>query len=124
MKTYIISLLLFFCGFQLSSFAQFSQKELAAIKVLSKGADVIVTGKVAKQKSSWNKDKTRIYTQATLQVDEYLKGNSGNSVVVTYPGGEVGDVGELYTHMPRFTNDENVLVFLKKDQKDNDYIYS
>jgi hypothetical protein len=122
MKIYIISFLLIFCCFQLTSFAQISPKELTAIKLLSKGADVILTGKVAKQKSSWNKNKTRIYTEATLQVDEYLKGSSSrNSVIVTYPGGEVGDVGELYTHMPRFTNNEDVLVFLKKDEKGADY---
>ncbi len=118
MKIYIIFLLLFFCCFQLTSLAQFSQKELSTIKTLSKGSDVIVTGKIAKQKSSWNKNKTRIYTEATLQVDEYLKGNNnGNSIIVTYAGGEVGDVGELYTHMPRFANNEDVLVFLKKDEK-------
>ncbi|MEJ2614799.1 MAG: hypothetical protein P8Z35_07570, partial [Ignavibacteriaceae bacterium] len=74
---------------------------------------------VTKQKSSWNKNKTRIYTEATLQVDEFLKGNhSSGNIIVKYPGGEVGDVGELYTHMPRFENNEEVLVFLKKDKKD------
>lgn len=121
MKISIKSLLIIFCVFQITSFAQLSQKEISLLKSLSKGADIIATGKVAEQKSSWNKNKTRIYTEATLQVNEYIKGNSGNSVVVTYPGGEVGAVGELYTHMPRFTNNEEVLVFLKKDQKDNKY---
>ncbi len=122
MKIHLKYLLLLFCMFQIITYAQVSQKELSEIKTLSKGADVIVTGKVAKQKSSWNKNKTRIYTEATLQVDEYVKGNSnGNSVIVTYPGGEVGDVGELYTHMPRFDNNEDVLVFLKKDEKGEGY---
>jgi len=103
-------------GFLFTSIAQDKSLE---IKKLSKGADVILTGKVMKQNSSWNQNKTRIFTKATLQVDEYLKGsNSGNSIEVTYPGGEVGEVGELYTHMPRFNNDEEVLVFLKKDEKE------
>ncbi len=57
-----------------------------------------------------------------MQVDEYLKGNKVNkSIVVTTPGGEVGEVGELYTHMPRFNDDENVLVFVKEDKKDKSY---
>jgi uncharacterized phage-like protein YoqJ len=99
-----------------------AQQTNAKLKHLSKEADIIVTGKISKQKSNWNANKTRIYTDATLQVDEYLKGNNkGNSVTVTYPGGEVGSIGELYTHMPRFKTNEDVLVFLKKDKKSNSY---
>ena len=32
-------------------------------------------------------------------------------------GDDVGDVGEIYTHMPRFEDDEEVLVFLKQDDQ-------
>lgn len=111
--------ILFLLAFQLSSYAE---KEPDRIKKLSKEADVIVTGKIAKKNSSWNASKTKIYTTATLQVDEYLKGrNNGNSVEIRYPGGEVGDIGEVYTHMPRFEANEEVLVFLKKDNKSNNY---
>ena len=112
-------LMLFFAGLTLTSFAK---DEASKIQKLAKGADVIVTGKVKEKKSGWNENKTRIYTRATLDVDEYLKGkNDGNSVEITYPGGEVGEVGELYTHMPRFEENEEVLVFLKKDQKNKGY---
>lgn len=92
------------------------------MKNLSQKSDVILEGKVVKQNSLWNQNKTRIYTEVTLEVDEYLKGNNGNkTIVVTAPGGEVGDVGELYSHMPRFSNDEDVLLFVKKDKKDMSY---
>ncbi len=122
MKISIKLLFITFSIFQLTSSAQISQKEISMLKTLSNGADVIATGKVAKLKSSWNKDKTRIYTETTLHVDEYIKGNSnGNTVTITYPGGEVGSVGELYTHMPRFENNEEVLVFLKKEKNDAAY---
>lgn len=111
--TFIIS------GFLFHGLAQTSQSEL---KNLSQNADVIITGKVTQQNSSWNESKTRIYTLATIQVDEYLKGgNTGSSIVVSYPGGEVGDIGELYSHMPRFEDNEEVLVFLKKDQTGSSY---
>ena len=103
-------------------FVSFPQQSNFRLMKLTEKSDVILTGKVVKQKSSWNANKTRIYTEATLQVDEYLKGNNkGNSVIVTYPGGEVGSVGELYSHMPRFSNDEDVLVFLKKDEREVGY---
>jgi hypothetical protein len=100
----------------------FSQSMQAKMKKLSENSDLIVEGKVVQKKSNWNENKTRIYTDVTLQVDEYLKGNQGNkTIVVTTPGGEVGEVGELYTHMPRFENDENVLVFVKENKKSKNY---
>jgi hypothetical protein len=59
----------------------FSQQHGSRIEKLSKNSDLILTGKVVHQNSSWNENKTRIYTKATLKVDEYLKGNNtGNSV--------------------------------------------
>jgi hypothetical protein len=117
--TYFLNLLIIICGLSFTSFAQQIKSEL---NDLSRGADVILTGKVTQQASSWNENKTRIYTHATIQVEEYLKGNNnGSSIVVTYPGGEVGDVGELYSHMPKFQDEEEVLVFLKKDEKNGSY---
>jgi hypothetical protein len=92
------------------------------ITKLTKKADIIVTGKVTHKQSNWNENKTRIYTKTTIKVNELLKGKaSGKSIEVIYPGGEVGEVGELYTHMPTFENDEEVLVFLKKDKKNKRY---
>lgn len=99
--------------------AQSFRTELAS---LSKGADMIVSGKVIEQKSQWNSDKTRIFTQATIQVDEFLKGsNFQDRLVITYPGGEVGEIGEYYSHVATFSNDEDVLVFVKKYDRDNSF---
>jgi hypothetical protein len=106
-------------GFLSTSFAQLT---LSEVESMSKNADLIITGKVTQQNSSWNENKTRIYTQATIQVEEYLKGNNNSGpITVSYPGGEVGEVGEMYSHMPRFENNEEVLVFLKKDEKSTSY---
>ena len=116
---YLLLTLTFLCGFQITSY---SQQLSADIESLSKGADVVLTGKVVQQNSKWNEDRSRIYTNATIQVEEYLKGTTNEgSIVVTYLGGEVGDVGELYTHMPRFEDDEEILVFLKRDQRTSSY---
>ena len=112
-------LLLILCGFYITSFAQ---GKISEIKLLSEKADVILTGKVLKQKSEWDKNKTRIHTNVTVEVDEYLKGSSGDkNIIITHPGGEVGDVGELYSHMPTFKNYEDVLLFVKKDKRDMSY---
>jgi hypothetical protein len=102
--------------------AAFAQLTLSDVERMSKNADIIITGKVVEQNSNWNENNTRIYTQATIQVEEYLKGsNNSGPVIVSYLGGEVGDIGEMYSHMPRFENNEEVLVFLKKDEKTSDY---
>jgi len=122
MKKCIYSFIIYITVYFLPVSIIYSQQIAANLKSLTKNSEVVLIGKVSKQESKWNKNKTRIYTEATLQVDEYLKGdNTVNSVVVTYPGGEVGGVGELYTHMPRFVNNEDVLVFLKKDENNEGY---
>ena len=116
---YKFFLFLFFCGLSSTNFAQ---QEAVDLKELATSADVIITGKVTNQTSSWNEDKSRIYTLATVQVADYIKGvSAGNTVTIKYLGGEVGDVGEMYSHMPRFEDNEEVLVFLTKDSNDNDY---
>jgi hypothetical protein len=108
--------------FSTMSSLNLAQQIRVDIKDLSKDADLIITGKVSQQTSSWNEDKTRIYTIATIQVEDYIKGNvTGNSVSVKYLGGEVGDVGETYSHVPTFENNEDVLIFLKKNESNSDF---
>ena len=112
-------LILISIGIHLTAFAQ---ENSSKIKKLSKDSDVIVTGKVTHKESHWNESRTRIYTKTTVEVDEYLKGtNNESSVEIRYPGGEVGEIGELYSHMPTFGDKEEVLVFLRKDDKIEEY---
>jgi hypothetical protein len=122
MQVSIMSLhytLIIVVGFYFTSYAQLASSE---VESMSKNADLIILGKVAEQTSGWNEDKTKIYTQATIKVEESFKGSTnGDAIVVSYLGGEVDDVGELYSHMPRFENQEEVLVFLKKDDKSTSY---
>jgi hypothetical protein len=118
-RTKLISLLIFLCSFYFTSFAQ---EESTVIKKLSKGADVILLGKVIKKVSNWNESRTRIYTTTNVQAEEYFKGTGNeNNLVIRTLGGEVGDVGELYTHMPTFKDDEEMVVFLKKDENNKGY---
>jgi hypothetical protein len=115
----LLCVLIIVGGFLSAAFAQLTSSD---IERMSKNADIIITGKVVEQNSNWNENNARIYTQATIQVEEYLKGgNNSGPVIVSYLGGEVGDVGEMYSHMPRFENNEEVLVFLKKDDKSTNY---
>ena len=118
-RSQLITIFIILSGGHLISFAQLNAPEM---KILTESADIIIIGKVTEQTSSWNENKSRIYTSATIQAEEFLKGNNnGNSVSVKYPGGEVDDIGEVYSHMPRFENNEDVLLFLKRDEKSTEY---
>ena len=99
-----------------------SQQIHVNLKTLTMNSEVILTGKVFKQKSKWNDNKSRIYTDVTIEVDEYLKGQESESTItVRNPGGEVGEVGELYTHMPSFKKEEEMVLFVKKNNYDGKY---
>lgn len=99
-----------------------SQTISADLKKITENSDAIITGKVIDQKSEWNSDKTRIFTKVNIKVDEFLKGSAHQSnIIVIHPGGEVGEVGEIYSHVPGFYDNENVLLFLQKSEDNNSY---
>lgn len=100
----------------------FSQVISTELKTKVENADLILTGKVINQKSQWNSDKSRINTLVTIRVEELLKGSESQSeIIIKHLGGEVGEVGEMYSHMPKFENKEEILVFLKKEKTGSNY---
>lgn len=100
----------------------FSQPNTAELTYLAKHSDVILTGRVIHQKSHWNYNQSRIYTIATLEVEEYIKGNNlSKNLKVDYPGGEIDNIGELYTHTARLEDEELVLLFVKKSDETSNY---
>lgn len=97
-----------------------AQKQPSLIESLVEKSEVIVLGDVKELRSEWNQDKTKIYTRVSIKVTENLKGSENNqTIVITHLGGEVGEVGELYSHVPKFTQDEEVLIFARRDKENN-----
>jgi hypothetical protein len=95
-----------------------SQERRLTLSEKTNKAELILEGQVISMKSQWNEDQTRIYTDVTIRISERLKGeHSQGTVVVTHLGGEVGDVGEIYSETARFKENENVVVFLTKNEK-------
>lgn len=79
-------------------------------------SDIVAHGIVRGVRSEWNAAKTKIYSTAAIEVVEMWKGDAATTtLLVRYPGGEVGAVGELYTHIPAFRTDEEVVVFTKRE---------
>lgn len=97
-----------------------SQVKSATMKELTTSADMIIIGKVQEMNSEWNDQKTRIYTKVTLSVDECMKGDPAvQSIELRQPGGEIGEIGEFYSHTAKFAEEEEVLLFVKKDKQNN-----
>jgi len=110
-----IGTMLALTGFTHSVCAQVEHKSMDE---LTRQADVVVVGKVASIKAGWNKEKTRILTTVSIEVDETLKGKGGDgTATIQTPGGEVDGVGELYSHTAKFVKNEDVVVFAEKDKK-------
>ncbi len=94
----------------------FSQIKPASTSELALRAEVVAVAKVASLVSEWNENRTMIRTRVTLSVVEFVKGgNNSRTLTIYVPGGEVGEVGEVYSDMPAFRPDEEVVVFAERD---------
>jgi hypothetical protein len=79
-------------------------------------AQSIVAGKVIGIQSRW--DGGVINTYVTVHISERMKGQDGGSdVIVTTPGGEVGEIGLVASESPHFSDGEEVVLFLAPDSK-------
>ena len=81
---------------------------------LARSADTVVQGTVRRVESRWSGDGRRIVTDVEIQVSETLKGQPGNTVLVTQSGGRVGDVGQKVSGEASFAQGEEVVVFLER----------
>ena len=104
----------------LSAFLSIASLSLASSLEVNLKRDVraaksIVMGTVERTNSYYGGD-GEIYTDVTLRVSANLKDGFGgpDSITFTSPGGEVGDVGVLFTTAPRFSEGEPVMVFLEE----------
>jgi hypothetical protein len=86
----------------------------ADVPVLAQEADTVVRGTVRRVQSRWSGDRRRIVTDVEVQVAETLKGAPGGTVLVTQPGGRVGDVGQRVDGLAAFTPGEEVVLFLDR----------
>jgi hypothetical protein len=89
---------------------------------LSQSADAVVRGTVQKVQSRWSGDRRRIVTDVEVEVAEVLKGGSLRKVIVTQPGGQVGDIGQRVAGLAAFTSGEEVVLFLQKKGPDRFHV--
>lgn len=79
---------------------------------LSREARAIVRGRVVAVDAQWTDDRRTIETIVTLQIEEYLKGQLGDTVRFRVPGGTLGRFRNVVVGAPRFEVGQRVIVFL------------
>ena len=77
-------------------------------------SEKIVRGEVISVKSYWNSERTRIYTTATILVDEHIKGNGSREVTITVPGGTVGEDTHWVSDTPHFDVGDYAIVLIER----------
>ncbi len=84
-----------------------------SLEELTFGADAIIVGQVLHRKSHWNRDKTDIFTKIVISPEERLKGNANSGkIVISVPGGKIGETTVEVTDVPDFSVGEKVVIFV------------
>ncbi|MFC2022047.1 hypothetical protein ACFLTR_02380 [Chloroflexota bacterium] len=83
---------------------------------ISSTADYIVEGIVERVESSWNEDKSAIYTHTNLSIEKYIKGASltGDKLQIVTPGGTVGDITQVVEDQPIFHEGKRVCIYFQE----------
>jgi hypothetical protein len=93
-----------------------AQSRALSAEELSRAADVVAVGRVSQLTPEWDEQHASIRTRVAISVSQFLKGAAdGAALSLVVPGGEIDGVGEMYSHMPVFKGNEDVVVFARKD---------
>lgn len=84
------------------------------VAALTKSSEVVVRGYVLKVEPRWTTDRSRIITDATIEISETWKGATGaKTLVAMQPGGEIGEIGQRVEGVASFEPGEEVVLFLE-----------
>ncbi|SRR5690606_274920 len=89
-----------------------AQVQRMNLEELTRASSAIVVGETDAPRSFWNDKGTQILTEVRVRVSESVKGSVGDEVVITVPGGRVGNTLYEVSDMPVFVEGEEILVFL------------
>jgi hypothetical protein len=78
-------------------------------------ARAIAVGRVVATEARWTDGRRAIETLVTIEVEQYLKGDLGQSVTLRTPGGQVGPYLSVMPGAPRFAEGDDVVLFLVGD---------
>ncbi len=93
--------------------AAHAQQQRTTIESLTAVSNAVVVAKTVKTESFWNDDQTAILTRVTLEVNDYLRGQSPRQTEIIVPGGQIGNYIHEVSDMPTFQADEEAIVFVE-----------
>lgn len=108
----------FFCGLLFSivvpGSASSAVMERMPLDEMSREADLVVVGTVVSRSCRYDAPPRadRIVTDVVVRVERRVRGEAGDEVVVTTPGGEVDGRGQIVTGAPVLRPGEEVVLFL------------
>jgi len=85
-----------------------------SLEQLVQRADLIVQGQVQSVYSQWDDERRLVFTYISIHVDEPLKGEPRQTVLIRQIGGRVGAIQMSVAGVPQFNRGERALVFLKR----------
>lgn len=86
-------------------------------------AAAIVVGKVIAQESRWDSAHKWILTYSTFQVEKTMKGAQAQQITIVTPGGQVGEVAQEVSGVPKFMKGEDHVVFVRNSQAGPTVLY-
>jgi hypothetical protein len=91
----------------------FALVEALSLEELTSKSSIIIRGKVIALSSRWNEERTQILTDVTIEVSDYIKGESqGAELTIRVPGGVVEGIGMWVSDVPSFEEGQEVVLFL------------
>lgn len=92
-----------------------------SIEQMTNEADYVIIGNVENKVSRWEGD--QIVTDVQIVVNEVLSGQANQRIQVTYPGGEIGELGLNVSNVTIPDIGDKVLTFLKDNGKVMSVLY-
>ncbi len=83
------------------------------IEQLGSESAVVVQGEVVSTQSYWNDQRTKVFTETTVTVNQAYKGDTGVTVQILQLGGTVGNVRVTAHGALQWTAGEEVILFLE-----------
>jgi hypothetical protein len=90
--------------------------ECADKSYITQAADYIIEGTVKKVESSWNQERSGIFTYTELNIEKYVKGApfAENKLQIVTPGGTVGEISQWVEDQPIFHEGKMVRIYFEE----------
>lgn len=86
-------------------------------------AAAIVLGRVVSQQSRWDDAHRWILTYSTFEIEKTIKGQPAQRITIVTPGGTVGTIAQDVDGVPRFSQGEDHILFVRNSQAGPTVLY-